>query len=268
MKEEFEQSLAICEDILTGKAGWDKLFETPNFFSKYRHFIVLEVAANSEDDQLEWYGLVESKIRHLIKDLEKEAIEYAHIWPKPYPSQAEGQAKLCCYWFVGLVITLPSESATGQSQNLDLTSPIKAFTEMVMRTALVNKTWKEGMRVEASYKKRKQLAHYLPPEERHKLKTERKASTSTLLNLSSSSPRPAARNPPGDASSPSTTIKRRPSDQDSVSADASDVGNSHKSGDGANPSSNGGSQFDVQPPTKKSNTTTESGEISNGLQVS
>ena len=67
MKEEFRQSLAICEEIVTGKATWDKLFETPNFFAKYRHFIVLEVASKTEEDHLEWYGLVESKIRHLVR---------------------------------------------------------------------------------------------------------------------------------------------------------------------------------------------------------
>ena len=66
MKEEFRLSLAICEEIVSGKATWDKLFETPNFFAKYRHFIVLEVSSKTEEDHLEWYGLVESKIRHLV----------------------------------------------------------------------------------------------------------------------------------------------------------------------------------------------------------
>merc|ERR550519_2974532 len=42
MQEEFKSSLAICEEILSSKATWDKLFEPPNFFTKYRHFIVPE----------------------------------------------------------------------------------------------------------------------------------------------------------------------------------------------------------------------------------
>jgi poly(A) polymerase len=263
MQEEFKLSLAICEDIVSGRATWDKLFETPNFFGKYRHFIVLEVSSKTEEDQLEWYGLVESKIRHLILNLERESIELAHIWPKPYPSQVEGQEKLCYYWFVGLVIK-PSANSDGTQQNLDLTSPIKHFTELVMRAAYQSKTWKEGMKVEASYKKRKQLAKYLPPEERHKIKSDRKASTSTLLNLSSSS----AKNDV--TSSPSTTSKRRPSDQDSLSIDGSDLKSSMSTDSlTALSSSNGnGNQCDVQPPTKRSNTATENSEIPNGLQVS
>ena len=104
MKEEFKLSLAICEEIMAGKAMWDKLFETPNFFAKvttpylyllitvtkllpiqYRHFIVLEASSSCEEDQLEWYGLVESKVRHLVMNLEREAISLAHVWPKRYP---------------------------------------------------------------------------------------------------------------------------------------------------------------------------------------
>ena len=54
MKKEFEVSLKICEEIVAGKADWDSLFESPNFFGKYKHFIVLEASSETESDQLEW----------------------------------------------------------------------------------------------------------------------------------------------------------------------------------------------------------------------
>jgi len=66
MQEAFENGLAITEEIIMGKATWDKLFEPPNFFGKYKHYIVLLAKSLSAEDQLEWCGLVESKIRHLI----------------------------------------------------------------------------------------------------------------------------------------------------------------------------------------------------------
>jgi len=66
MKEEFRLSLAICDKIMSGSANWDALFEIPDFFGKYEDFIVIEVASKSKEDQLEWYGLVESKVRHLV----------------------------------------------------------------------------------------------------------------------------------------------------------------------------------------------------------
>lgn len=65
MQEAFETGLAITEEIIMGKATWDKLFEPPNFFSKYKHYIVLLASSATSEDQLEWCGLVESNIRHL-----------------------------------------------------------------------------------------------------------------------------------------------------------------------------------------------------------
>lgn len=66
MVEEFKQGLQITDEIMLGKVCWDKLFETPTFFMKYRHFIVLLVMAANAEDHLEWCGLVESKVRLLI----------------------------------------------------------------------------------------------------------------------------------------------------------------------------------------------------------
>jgi hypothetical protein len=75
-------------------------------------------------------------VRHLILNLEREAIDLAHVWPKTYPSMDEGRDKTCCYWFVGLVIKTSPSAEAGQPQNLDLTTPIKTFCELVMRAAV------------------------------------------------------------------------------------------------------------------------------------
>jgi len=219
MKDEMSKSLEICEEIIQGKTTWDKLFESPNFFGKYRHFIVLEASATTEEDQLEWYGLVESKVRHLILNLEREAIDLAHVWPRTYPSLEEGREKTCCYWFVGLALkTQASEDGT-KAQNLDLTTPIKSFTETLMRAAVNITVWKEGMRVDAFYRKRKQLSQYLPASERHKLKPERpprplagsavNSPVRTVIqsneNSLSESPLPVAQNPTSGLNAPATT---------------------------------------------------------------
>ena len=36
MQEEFKNGLSITEEIELGKCTWDKLFEAPNFFNKYK----------------------------------------------------------------------------------------------------------------------------------------------------------------------------------------------------------------------------------------
>jgi len=295
MKGEFQQSLEICEEIMQGKATWDKLFESPNFFGKYRHFIVLEASSGTEEDQLEWYGLVESKVRHLILNLEREAIDLAHVWPKTYPSLEEGREKTCCYWFVGLALKAQQTEEGSKSQNLDLTTPIKAFTETLMRAAININVWKEGMKVEAFYRKRKQLSQYLPVSERHKLKPERPPRhqsagsavnspvRTVISNENSLSESPIATSgtttagtgnttpahgggPPSATSTPHSTNagKRRPSDPDSE-ADMS-LGGDTSTMSSISEVTNG---EQAQPPMKRSNTTNETPmNGNNGLEVS
>ena len=55
--------------------------------------------------------------------------------------QVEGCDKICCYWFIGLKV----EMKEGQGGQLDLTTPIKAFTDIVMRSAIQINVWKQGL---------------------------------------------------------------------------------------------------------------------------
>ncbi|XP_040569316.1 poly(A) polymerase type 3 [Lepeophtheirus salmonis] len=267
MKAEFKSSRQICDDLVVGRVNWDKLFETPNFFAKYRHFIVLEASSSSEEDQLEWYGLVESKVRHLVGNLERESIELAHVWPKTYPSQVKGQEKTCCYWFIGLIIKNVVEQ-----NHLDLTTPIRNFTDIVMRSAHTIKMWKDGMKVEACYKRRKQLAKYLPPNERYKLKSERKSLPSSLTNS------PAANH---DESSRDSVKKRVVSSSEAENSnlndeqgtvddteDATGVTNNENDSNSKDISSSPSTEDKnvVQPPLKR--TKTSEIELRNGLQIS
>uniref|UniRef100_A0A4W5N5C3 Poly(A) polymerase n=1 Tax=Hucho hucho TaxID=62062 RepID=A0A4W5N5C3_9TELE len=94
MVDEFKQGLAITDEILQNKAEWSKLFEAPNFFQKYKHYIVLLASAPTEKQHLEWVGLVESKIRILVGNLEKnEFITLAHVNPQSFPGPKESREK-------------------------------------------------------------------------------------------------------------------------------------------------------------------------------
>ena len=103
---------------------------------------MLEASSECEEDQLQWVGLVESKVfiitsdksegltdwldfqvRHLVANLEREAINLAHIWPKTYSSLEDGKEKICCYWFIGLKLDMEG----GKGGQLDLTTPIKVI---------------------------------------------------------------------------------------------------------------------------------------------
>lgn len=72
-------------EIYEGKAAWTKLFEPVNFFSRYKHFIALLSTAKTQEDHLIWCGLVESKIRHLIGNFERNpAVTLCHVNPQQY----------------------------------------------------------------------------------------------------------------------------------------------------------------------------------------
>ncbi|CAH2061942.1 unnamed protein product, partial [Iphiclides podalirius] len=213
--EEFRLGLAITDEIMLGKCTWERLFEAPNFFSRYKHFIVLLASSASPVDQLQWCGLIESRIRHLITTLERnQHITIAHVNPECYNSVPlntnNGQplamppgallptdpapeikknelgeviANHCSMWFIGLVFEKTNV-------NVDLTYDISSFTKAVHYQAENTSMLREGMSIEARHVRRKQLHQYLSPS---LLKRER--------TVSGAKRRPAEPAPPGAAPS-------------------------------------------------------------------
>ncbi|KAG7466207.1 hypothetical protein MATL_G00162350 [Megalops atlanticus] len=162
MIDEFKQGLAITDEILQNKAEWSKLFEAPNFFQKYKHYIVLLASAPTEKQHLEWIGLVESKIRILVGNLEKnEFITLAHVNPQSFPGPKEDSEKeeFSTMWVIGIVFKKMEGS---ENLNVDLTYDIQSFTDTVYRQAISSKMFESDMKITAMHVKRKQLHQLLP----------------------------------------------------------------------------------------------------------
>ncbi|XP_040903448.1 poly(A) polymerase alpha-like [Toxotes jaculatrix] len=88
--EEIKRGHAIAQDIQQGKATWSKLFETPEFFQKYQHYVLLQATSTTDEQHIRWRvqrtNLVESKIRLLVGILERNVnISLAHINPQLFP---------------------------------------------------------------------------------------------------------------------------------------------------------------------------------------
>ncbi|OCT65034.1 poly(A) polymerase alpha-A isoform X1 [Xenopus laevis] len=172
MIEEFKQGLAITDEILLGKAEWSKLFDAPNFFQKYKHYILLLASAPTEKQRLEWVGLVESKIRILVGSLEKnEFITLAHVNPRSFPAPSENMEKeeFRTMWVIGLVFKKMENS---ENLSVDLTYDIQSFTDTVYRQAINSKMFETEMKIAAMHVKRKQLhqllpSHVLPKKKKH-----------------------------------------------------------------------------------------------------
>uniref|UniRef100_A0A672T5X8 polynucleotide adenylyltransferase n=1 Tax=Sinocyclocheilus grahami TaxID=75366 RepID=A0A672T5X8_SINGR len=162
MVEEFKRGLAITDEILLNKAEWSKLFEAPNFFQKYKHYIVLLASAPTEKQHLEWVGLVESKIRILVGNLEKnEFITLAHVNPQSFPGPKEESEKeeFSTIWVIGVVF---KKMEGPENLNVDLTFDIQSFTDTVYRQAITSKMFEADMKITAMHVKRKQLQQLLP----------------------------------------------------------------------------------------------------------
>ncbi|XP_067411192.1 poly(A) polymerase alpha isoform X3 [Emydura macquarii macquarii] len=122
MVEEFKQGLAITDEILLSKAEWSKLFEAPNFFQKYKHYIVLLASAPTEKQRLEW-----EEFRTM--------------------------------WVIGLVF---KKTENSENLSVDLTYDIQSFTDTVYRQAINSKMFEMDMKIAAMHVKRKQLHQLLP----------------------------------------------------------------------------------------------------------
>ncbi len=94
-----------------------------------RHYLVILAIADTQDKLSKWSGLVESKIRILIGQLESsEGIELAHIYPRSYPPPSEDfydSTKQIQMWFIGLAI---KKNDGDRTVNVTITPEIQMFT--------------------------------------------------------------------------------------------------------------------------------------------
>ncbi|KAL4630331.1 poly(A) polymerase alpha-like [Arapaima gigas] len=160
MIEEFKQGLAVTDEIMLNKADWSKLFEAPNFFQKYKY--VLNCLSCWTHMVRHKVGLVESKIRILVGNLEKnEFITLAHVNPQSFPGPKDGteKEKFSTMWVIGIVFKKMEGS---ENLNVDLTYDIQSFTDTVYRQAISSKMFESDMKITAMHVKRKQLHQLLP----------------------------------------------------------------------------------------------------------
>ncbi|VDN24222.1 unnamed protein product [Gongylonema pulchrum] len=118
-----------------------------------------------QQDSLIWSGLVESKIRHLIAQLERHpAIALCHIHPKyflpltdPLPVTAPIPDPVCRVWFIGLDLNKQL------SRNIDIQNEVQSFLDIVTSAAHNQCIYNEGMSVLPQYLRRAELPRWLKP---------------------------------------------------------------------------------------------------------
>ncbi|KAM9356762.1 poly(A) polymerase type 3-like [Symphorus nematophorus] len=161
--EEIERGHVITEEILQNKADWSKLFETPDFFAKYKHYIVLQASAATEKQHSKWVGLVESKIRLLVGNLERNVyVSSVHVNLQSFaaPTRSNGNDKegKSTTWLLGLHFN----TQTLQNKSIDLTFTLTSFRNTIQLMAENGNIFEEGMSLSATYERRDNLRLPMP----------------------------------------------------------------------------------------------------------
>ncbi|KAB7495539.1 Poly(A) polymerase gamma [Armadillidium nasatum] len=113
-----QTGLETVEKIKAENSSWDPLFSPAKFFSKYKHFLVVTASAKSQKNLLVWEGLVESTLRKLILQLEKnQSVKAININPKSFRNGNGNGDHFETAWIVALEM----------EKNIDITDDINIF---------------------------------------------------------------------------------------------------------------------------------------------
>ncbi|PSC74388.1 nuclear poly(A) polymerase 1 [Micractinium conductrix] len=188
MAEEFKRGEAVCGKILSsgGQAvtDWARLLEPLPFFDGFKHFLQVEVLANSKEDFDMWEGWVHSRMRLLIKSA--GMMVDVRPWPKAFrpppealpPQQQDGSGghdgsngelqaaqRPRCVYYMGLskkkaqVYSQYSSALVIPQSKVDLTAPVNEFAHKV-------KEWDErrdGMDISVKHLLQRQIPEWLRP---------------------------------------------------------------------------------------------------------
>ncbi|BAM38562.1 polyadenylate polymerase [Theileria orientalis strain Shintoku] len=141
---------------LTNTQLWEMVLEEEDVFSKYKHFLVIEVYGSSEHAHNKWEGWIGSRMRFLIKKL--ETLEYTQIRPLPGFFKFEDRDwEYASSAFFAFKHTAPVVEGY---QSFDIRMPIQSFKEII-NTWCDMETFKDQIDVNIRYLKSKQLPDYI-----------------------------------------------------------------------------------------------------------
>ncbi|CAD5112345.1 DgyrCDS1572 [Dimorphilus gyrociliatus] len=221
MTMEFKRGLEVTNAIFAGKDDWESLFKPSDFFTRYKHYIVVIAKAATADHQLEWNGLVESKIRFLVANLESiDHIILAHVSTESFCSKSEDDEQT--KWFIGL------EFGRTDNVNINLTDQIRHFTSDVYHKAVNIQLYKDDMVLDVLHVRKKELKNYLPQDVYNRVGLKKKSfvkrnslSMSPNNDTGGNSPDVNGHNETNKNLNESSETRKRPRTSDSVSSDNS-----------------------------------------------
>ncbi|XP_075658302.1 nuclear poly(A) polymerase 1-like [Castanea sativa] len=101
MQQEFQRGNNICEAMDASVTGWNTLFERFLFFEAYKNYLQIDITARKDVDLMNWQGWVESRLRLLTSEIERDT--RGMLLCHPHPGECLDKSKRFhrCY-FMGL----------------------------------------------------------------------------------------------------------------------------------------------------------------------
>nr|CDS28351.1 poly(A) polymerase [Hymenolepis microstoma] len=223
IEREFKEAFDITRDIVLKKRHWSDLFK-PSFFFTYRHYLCVIVSGNEKRPFKERCGLVESRLRVLVSNLESiRYVQLAHVNSRSYGrGPRDEEAEFIKKWFIGIVFCDdPGQSATSVNHlatnhtnnnnnnstdsqssdhhrvNVDLTKEVRSFEHALERGTSSELT--PNVVVTIKHLKRQNLVDVLPPEEMAIVRKHKKAmAVKKATKKITETPSPCSQSPQND----------------------------------------------------------------------
>lgn len=166
LTEELELAAKITEDVLNGQEDWSELFLDLDFFQQFSYFLEIDVVAAERQEFSEWHGLVLSKFKAFLSELETLAPKtQVRLYPKSYhceePLYRHGAA-----YFIGLRFPPIATS-------MDLRMPVINFCKRMEEL----RKGKESINIRVQFQRRSQL----PEQVLRQLQSPRQRTTSSRV---------------------------------------------------------------------------------------
>jgi len=128
--DEFSRGFEVMKSIEAKKAEWSEVYEPFPYFTRFRHFLWLEILAKTDDAFKRYCGWVESKLRILTMQLETVVGMIIHPNPVQYGfRESEVEWPEGCGMFIALDFTREAGAYPGQT--VDLRPAISMFVDVI-----------------------------------------------------------------------------------------------------------------------------------------
>jgi hypothetical protein len=123
LMDEFRRGAEVMDFVEKGKVSWAEVYRAAPFFAQHRTYLKIEVLGKTPQVFTKWFGWIESKLRHLVKNLEQISSMRVRPWPNHIVFK-DSEWPHATAMFMGL-------SLTNKKHSVDLRSHVAKFVEHI-----------------------------------------------------------------------------------------------------------------------------------------